>query len=87
MSDKQSRKLLVAWTAETYQGDYPPFVNVTQVDSMTEITIRAPVKADGSPGEAIHFQANVWLTSKIGALLTEAGNKFETGMDTLPVDF
>lgn len=74
------RKLLVAWTPTVYEGSYPPFVNVMQVGSGVEITIRGPVKKDGTVGDTIMMEVNNWTCDWIGRVLREASDKFECGV-------
>ena len=74
------RVFLEAWTATDYEGYAPPYLNVTQVGSMVEITMRAPVKTDGSMGDTFTFQVNVWTANKIADTIKTAINKFECGL-------
>ncbi len=74
-------QLLEAWTATDYEGDYPPYVNVTQVGPMCRLTFRAPIKKDGSMGDAFTMVVNTWTLNKIGDVLKAASTKFETGFE------
>lgn len=73
------RKLLAAWTPTVYKGSYPPYVNVTQVGTRVEITIRGPVKKDGTVGDSIMVEVNSWTCEWIGKVLQEAASKYEVG--------
>lgn len=72
-------KLLNAWTPEKYNGIYPEYVNVMQYGAGVKISIRGPIKQDGSPGDFISIDTNVWTLHKIGQILIEASNNYETG--------
>lgn len=77
MSDNRV-KLLNAWTPEKYNGIFPEYVNVMQYGAGVQISIRAPIKEDGSPGEFIVIRTNNWTLNKIGQILIEASNNYET---------
>lgn len=72
-----NRKLMGAWTPEKYQGQFPPFVNITHVGSMVEITIRAVTKADGGVGDCVSVLMN---NHAFQTLIQQAYWKFETGL-------
>ena len=72
-------KLLNAWTPEKYNGIYPEYVNVMQYGGGVKISIRGPLKEDGSAGAFIEINTNNWTLHKIGSILIEASNNYETG--------
>lgn len=72
-------KLLNAWTPEKYSGVYPEYVNVMQYGAGVKISIRGPIKDDGSPGDFIEFTTNNWTLHKIGQILVDASNNYDTG--------
>ena len=72
-------KLLNAWTPEKYNGIFPEYVNVMQYGAGVKISIRAPIKEDGSPGAFLEINTNNWTLHKIGQILIEASNNYETG--------
>lgn len=75
------RKLLQAWTPADYEGFYPPYINVTQVGSMCEFTLRGPTKSDGEMGNSITIKVNVWTLNKFSDVLKQAANDFESGFE------
>lgn len=72
-------KLLNAWTPEKYNGIFPEYVNVMQYGAGVKISIRGPLKDDGSPGSFIEINTNNWTLHKIGEILINASNNYETG--------
>ena len=72
-------KLLNAWTPEKYNGLYPEYVNVMQHGSGVKISIRGPIKDDGSPGPFIEISTNNWTLHKIGEILIDASKNYDTG--------
>ena len=79
--DKRPRKLMGAWTAMAYEGNYPPFVNVTQVGSMVRVTVRASRKPDGQVGDCISFDINAWNFNALVKALREADTKFDCELE------
>ena len=69
------RKLLAAWTPTTYSAPQPPYVNVTQVGSVAEVTVR------GDDGIAVKFTINNWWLNNLADTLKNAANEFECGLE------
>lgn len=72
-----NRKLMAAWTPEKYEGQFPPFVNITQVGSMIEVTVRAVTKDDGGVGGCSSVRMN---NAAFQTLIENANWKFECGL-------
>lgn len=69
------RKLLGAWTPTTYAAEQPPFVNITQVGSVVELTVR------GDDGLCTRFSINRWWMNNLSKVLAEADRQFEPGLE------
>ena len=72
-------KLLNAWTPETYNGIFPEYVNVMQYGAMVKISIRGPIKDDGSSGAFIEINTTNWTLNKIGEILIAASKNYDAG--------
>ncbi len=77
---KETTKLLNAWTPTDYSGLFPEYINVLQINDEIQISIRAGIKKDGSPGDFLMLRVNNWTLHKIGQLLIEASNNYECGL-------
>lgn len=77
-------KVLAAFTATTYPGNYPPYINVRQVGSMLHIAVRGTCPENGEMGGHALAVVNVWTASEMAKALAEAVRDFEPGFGEDP---
>lgn len=70
-------KFLSAYTPTLYKGHYPPYLNIVQIPGgMVRVTIRGQTKEDGSCGDTVTFECNVWNLNEFSKSFKEAVDKF-----------
>lgn len=78
---KPPSKLLVAWTPVTYKPPYPPYVNVTQIGSMVQITVRGETKTDGAVGDIAVMTVNNWTWVQICDAIADGQWQFDCSLE------